>query len=89
MAKCVNLEELEKLIKENIKSETPEEEELVERCKDECIRLGHCMPFVNIVRCRDCALCSINPSLGTFRCQRFMSIVNPSDFCNYGRRKHI
>lgn len=87
MLKVIYLEELEKLIKENIKSETPEDGELVEWCKDECIRLAHVLPSVNIVRCRDCELCAINTVLGTFRCWRFKSIVNPNDFCNYGRRQ--
>lgn len=41
----------------------------------------------DVVRCRDCELCAINTVLGTFRCWRFKSIVNPNDFCSYGRKR--
>ena len=42
---------------------------------------------VAVVRCRECGSCYNNPALGTFRCGRFMAIVNPNDFCSYGERK--
>lgn len=42
---------------------------------------------VAVVRCRECGSCYNNPALNTFRCGRFMAIVNPNDFCSYGERK--
>ena len=42
---------------------------------------------VKVVRCGECASCYNNPALNTYRCGRFMAIVNPNDFCSYGERK--
>lgn len=43
MARYIDLEELAKRIGKYVKAECPEEKELVEWCKDECIRQGYCM----------------------------------------------
>jgi hypothetical protein len=47
MARYIDVIELEKRIKENIKPETLEEKALIEWCKDECIRQAFAIPFVN------------------------------------------
>ena len=47
MARYIDVLELEKRIKENIKPETLEEKALIEWCKDECIRQAFAIPFVN------------------------------------------
>ena len=47
MARYIDVLELEKRIKENIKPETLEEKALMEWCKDECIRQAFALPFVN------------------------------------------
>lgn len=49
MARYIDLKELEKRIKENIKIETLEEKVFVEWCKDECIRQGYAMPTADVV----------------------------------------
>lgn len=43
--------------------------------------------FVEVVRCKLCTQCYHNPLLGTFRCGRFMAVVNPNDFCSYGSKE--
>lgn len=47
MARYIDLEELEQRIRKYVKVENLEEKELVEWCKDECIRQAYCMPFTN------------------------------------------
>ena len=42
---------------------------------------------VKVVRCMYCNHCYHNPALGTFRCHRFMAVVDPYNFCSYGERK--
>ena len=49
MARYIDLEELAKRINENIKPDTPEENALIEWCKDECIRQGYAMPTADVV----------------------------------------
>ena len=49
MARYIDLEELAKRINKNIKAGTPEEKELIEWCKDECIRQGYAMPLADVV----------------------------------------
>ncbi len=41
---------------------------------------------VEVVRCKDCTQCYHNPSLNTFRCGRFMTVVDPNHFCSCGER---
>ena len=48
MARYIDLEELERRIKEHIKAETPEEKALIEWCKDECIRQAYAMPTADV-----------------------------------------
>lgn len=48
MARYIDLEELEKRINENIKPDTPEEKDLIEWCKDECIRQAYAMPTADV-----------------------------------------
>lgn len=48
MARYIDLEELAKRIGKYVKAECPEEKELVEWCKDECIRQGYCMPTADV-----------------------------------------
>lgn len=40
-----------------------------------------------VIRCRECRFCYVNPILRTFRCHRFMAVVNANDFCIYGERR--
>ena len=49
MARYIDLNELERRIKKYVKHETPEEKELIEWCKDECIRQGYVMPVADVV----------------------------------------
>ena len=49
MARYIDLEELERRIKEHIKPATLEEKALIEWCKDECIRQAYCMPTADVV----------------------------------------
>lgn len=55
MARYVDLEELAKRIAKNVKPESIEEKELVEWCKDECIRQGYAMPTANVAPRADVA----------------------------------
>lgn len=43
--------------------------------------------IVKVVRCKDCKYIYHNPNLGTYRCPRFLSVVDKNDFCSYGERK--
>lgn len=52
MSRYIDLEELEKRIKENIKPDTLEEKALIEWCKDECIRQAYAMPRGDVVEVR-------------------------------------
>lgn len=45
--------------------------------------------FVEVVRCQLCTQCYYNPLLGTYRCGRFMAVVNPNDFCSYGSKEEL
>ena len=47
MSRYIDVLELEKRIKKNIKPETLEEKALIEWCKDECIRQALAIPFGN------------------------------------------
>ena len=47
ITRYIDLVEFEQRIKKYVKAETPEQKELVEWCKDECIRQAYCMPFTN------------------------------------------
>ena len=49
MTRYIDSEELAKRITENIKADAPEEKELIEWCKDECIRQGYAMPAADVV----------------------------------------
>ena len=53
MARYIDLEELERRIKENVPTSgdgnTPYEVDLLEWCKDECIRQGYAMPTADVV----------------------------------------
>ena len=42
---------------------------------------------VEVVRCKDCKSIYHNPVLGTYRCPRFLAVVDKNDFCSYGERK--
>lgn len=42
---------------------------------------------VKVVRCKDCKHIYHNPNLGTYRCPRFLTVVDKNDFCSYGERK--
>lgn len=42
---------------------------------------------LEVVRCRECRFCYVNPILRTFRCHRFMAVVNANDFCIYAERR--
>lgn len=44
--------------------------------------------FVEVVRCKDCTQCYHNEYLGTYRCGRFMAVVDPNNYCSYGTRKN-
>lgn len=44
------------------------------------------LDVVEVVRCKDCTQCYHNPSLNTFRCGRFMAVVDPNHFCSCGER---
>ena len=52
MARYIDLEELERRIKENVPTSgcgnTPYEVDLLEWCKDECIRQGYAMPTADV-----------------------------------------
>lgn len=48
MARYIDAEELAKRITKYVKAESREEKELVEWCKDECIRQGYCMPTADV-----------------------------------------
>lgn len=48
MPRYIDLEEFAKRITENIKPDAPEEKELIEWCKDECIRQGYAMPTADV-----------------------------------------
>ena len=48
MARYIDLEELARRIAKNIKAESPEEKDLLEWCKDECVRQGYCMPTADV-----------------------------------------
>lgn len=55
--------------------------------RDVVLNLIDKQPSVEVVRCKDCTQCYHNPSLNTFRCGRFMAVVDPNHFCSYGERK--
>ena len=48
MARYIDLEELERRIKKNVKPEIPEEKAFVEYYKGECIRQGYAMPVADV-----------------------------------------
>ena len=53
MSRYIDLEELERRIKENVTTSgagnTPYEVDLLDWCKDECIRQGYAMPTADVV----------------------------------------
>lgn len=40
-----------------------------------------------LVRCKDCEHCNHSTSLLTYRCDRFLAVVRPNDYCSYGKEK--
>lgn len=56
MSRYIDLVELERRIKENVPTsgagETPYEVDLLDWCKDECIRQGYAMPTADVVEVR-------------------------------------
>lgn len=96
MARYIDLEELERRIKEHIKAETPEEKPLLEWCKDECIRQGYAMPaadVVEVVRCEKCKfaamLLDIIGDTHLFCAERDFREVGDDDFCSHGKRREV
>ena len=89
MARCIDVEKLIEYIDKNVVCTSDDSEE----CKQfmlEHLAMEWFAPTVDavkVVRCKDCTQCYHNPSLNTFRCGRFMTIVKPTDFCSYGGRK--
>ena len=52
MARYIDMEELKKRIRDNVLSDdnaTPYDMDLIEWCKDECIRQGYAMPIADVV----------------------------------------
>lgn len=98
MSRYIDLEELERRIKENVLisggGNTPYEVDLLEWCRDECIRQGYAMPtadVVEVVRCRDCRWCEVTNWDGEILygcdCCGGMNDVAPDFYCSYGERR--
>lgn len=90
MARYIDLEEFAKRITENIKPDAPEEKELIEWCKDECIRQGYAMPTANVVevvRCGQCKHWKINPNNLYGGYCRYCDGASIDHYCSYGERK--
>lgn len=49
MPRYIDIEAFAERIKKYVKPETIEEKDLIEWCKDECIRQGYCMPTADVV----------------------------------------
>ena len=96
MARYIDLEELERRIKENVPiyggGNTPYEVDLLEWFRDECIRQGYAMPtadVVEVVRCKDCKHWG-GVTYG-FVCRKFSGIdtkicMGADHYCSYGER---
>ncbi len=102
MSRYIDLEELERRIKENVPTSgdgnTPYEVDLLDWCKDECIRQGYAMPtadVVEVVRCRDCKFAT-EYCHGDFECRcphtpwasdEYAIPCKSDDYCSYGERR--
>lgn len=92
MDEYINRRELAERIGKYVKSETPEEKELIEWCKDECIRQAYCMPFVMLVRCVDCKHCNKYTKWNNkeyLGCSWNGEVyeVEAEHYCSYGKRR--
>jgi hypothetical protein len=96
MMEYINRRELAERIGKYVKPETPEEKELIEWCKDECIRQAYCMPFVDavvVVRCRDCqhyidGCCYVSNRTNKGLYPRVnIHSRDENDYCSYGERR--
>ena len=92
MDEYINRRELAERIGKYVKAEAPEEKELIEWCKDECIRQAYCMPFVILVRCADCKHCNKYTNWNNkeyLGCSWNGEIyeVEAEHYCSYGERR--
>lgn len=86
MARYIDLEELERRINKYVKPVNPDEKELVEWCRDECVRQGYCMPTTDVVEVVRCGDCTHRNPFGHM-CLRDNLWHDTDDFCSYGERK--
>ena len=95
MMEYINRRGLAERISKYVKSETPEEKELIEWCKDECIRQAYCMSTtdaVEVVRCKNCKYCNKYTKWNNreyLGCSWNGDIteVEAEHYCSYGERK--
>lgn len=91
MDEYINRRELAERISKYVKSETPEEKELIEWCKDECIRQAYCMSTtdaVEVVRCKNCDYRDgIEDICGNIYCRLHDGRFDKDGYCSYGKRR--
>ena len=89
MARYIDLEEFERRINKYVKPTNRDEKELVEWCRDECIRQAYCMPTADVVEVVRCGNCMHYDK--KYRLCRLLHDepieMDGGDFCRYGERK--